>query len=125
MKIYHNPRCSKSRQTLKIIEDHGVEPEIIKYLKDVPSKDELKSLIKMLGIKPEELVRKTEKVYKEKYKGKDLSDDEWIEAMVEHPKLIQRPIVVEGKKAILGRPPENVEKLLSWIVKDSKLFKEN
>lgn len=113
MKIYHNPRCSKSRQTLKIMEDHGVKPEIIKYLKDIPSKSALKLLIEKLGITPEELVRKTEKVYKEKYRGKDLSDDEWIEAMVEHPKLIQRPIVVDGDKAVLGRPPENVEALLS------------
>lgn len=112
MKIYHNPRCSKSRQTLQILEDQGIEPEIIKYLEDVPSKKELYSILQKLNIKPEELVRKNEKIYKEKFKGKELTDNQWIEAMVEYPKLIQRPIVVEGDKAILGRPPEKVLELI-------------
>jgi len=112
MKIYHNPRCSKSRQTLEIIEKEGVEPEIIQYLEEPPAKEELKVLIDLLGIKPEKLVRKTEKIYREKFKGRELTDEEWIDAMVQYPKLIQRPIVVEGRKAILGRPPENVQELL-------------
>lgn len=111
MKIYHNPRCTKSRQTLAIIEDAGKEVEIIKYLEDIPSAKELKELIQLLGIQPVELIRKNEAVWKENYKGKALSDDELIEAMITHPKLIERPIVVSGKKAVLGRPPENVNSL--------------
>ncbi len=112
MRIYHNPRCSKSRQTLQLIKDAGIEPEIIEYLNDIPSKEELKSVIELLGIKPYDLLRKGEADFKENYKGKDLSDDQWIDAMIEYPKLIERPIVVKGKKAVLGRPPENVKDLL-------------
>ncbi len=112
MKIYHNPRCRKSRETLQLIEDKGQEPEIIEYLKTPPSKAELTKLIKMLGVKPLDLIRKGEGDYKARYKGKTLSDEEWIEAMMAHPKLIERPIVVDGNKAILGRPPEKVLELL-------------
>ncbi|MEQ9230239.1 MAG: arsenate reductase (glutaredoxin) [Cyclobacteriaceae bacterium] len=112
MKIYHNPRCRKSRETLQLIEDKGQEPEIIEYLKTPPSKAELTKLIKMLGVKPLDLIRKGEDDYKVRYKGKTLSDEEWIEAMIAHPKLIERPIVVDGNKAILGRPPEKVLELL-------------
>ncbi len=112
MKIYHNPRCSKSRETLQIIQDAGVEPEIIDYLIDVPTEAELKELISMLGIKPYDLLRRGEADFKDNFKGKDLSDDEWISAMVKFPKLIERPIVVKQKKAVLGRPPENVKTLL-------------
>lgn len=112
MKIYHNPRCTKSRQTLQLILDAGVEPEVIEYLKDVPSEAELKELVSMLGIKPYDLLRRGEADFKESFKGKDLSDDEWIAAMVKYPKLIERPIVVKQKKAVLGRPPENVKTLL-------------
>ena len=112
MKIYHNPRCSKSRQTLQLIQDKGTEVEIIEYLKDIPSKDELSDVINKLGIKPVQLLRKGEAIFKESYKGKELSDEEWIDAMIEHPKLIERPIVVKGSKAVLGRPPENVLELL-------------
>ena len=112
MKIYHNPRCSKSRQTLNLIKEKGVEVEIIEYLKVIPSEKELSSIIKFLGIKPEKLLRKGEVDYKENFKGKILSDEEWISAMVQYPKLIERPIVVSGNKAILGRPPENVLDLL-------------
>lgn len=112
MKIYHNPRCSKSRQTLNILEQAGVDPEIVKYLDDTPTASELRELIEQLGIRPEELVRKGEKVYKEQFKGRELSDQEWIETMVRYPKLIQRPIVVSGDQAVLGRPPENVKELL-------------
>jgi arsenate reductase len=112
MKIYHNPRCGKSRETLKILQDNGVEPEIVKYLEDIPTAEELKNILGKLKMKPEALVRKTEKIYKEKFKGKELSDEEWIEAMIKYPKLIQRPIVVKGNKAVLGRPPENVKELI-------------
>ena len=112
MKIYHNPRCSKSRQTLSLIKEKGVEVEIIEYLKIIPSEKELRSIIKLLGIKPEKLLRKGEADYKENFKGKILSDEEWIRAMVQYPKLIERPIVVSDNKAILGRPPENVLDLL-------------
>ncbi len=112
MKIYHNPRCSKSRQTLQLIKDAGIEPKVIEYLNDVPSEAELKELVKLLGIKPYNLLRRGEADFRENFKGKDLSDDEWISAMVKYPKLIERPIVVKQKKAVLGRPPENVKTLL-------------
>jgi len=112
MKIYHNPRCTKSRQTLQIIKDAGKDVEIIDYLDTPLTFDELRSIINMLGIKPEQLLRKNESLYKDKFKGKSYSDDQWINIMIENPKLMERPIVVEGKKAILGRPPENVKKLL-------------
>ncbi|MAU15787.1 MAG: arsenate reductase (glutaredoxin) [Muricauda sp.] len=112
IKIYHNPRCRKSREGLAILEKSGKEFEIIRYLEDVPSKEELKTLIDYLGIAPMDLVRKNEAVWKEKFKGKAMSDDEVISAMVENPKLIERPIVVNGEKAVLGRPPENISKVL-------------
>lgn len=112
MKIYHNPRCRKSRETLQIINDAKVEVEIVEYLKNIPTAEELSDLINLLGITPEKLLRKTEAIFKEKYKGKTLTDQEWITAMIENPKLIERPIVVKGKQAVLGRPPENVETLL-------------
>jgi arsenate reductase len=112
MKIYHNPRCTKSRQTLELIRNAGIEPEIIEYLNNVPSEAELKELIALLGIKPYDLLRRGEADFKDHFKGKELSDDEWISAMVKYPKLIERPIVVKQKKAVLGRPPENVKTLL-------------
>ncbi len=112
MKIYHNPRCTKSRQTLELIRTAGIEPEIIEYLNDVPSEAELKELIALLGIKPYDLLRRGEADFKDHFKGKELSDDEWIAAMVKYPKLIERPIVVKQKKAVLGRPPENFITLL-------------
>lgn len=112
MKIYHNPRCSKSRQTLQLIKDARKDIEVIEYINSPPTYDELKALISMLGISPEQLLRKNETIFKERFKGKQYSDDEWIRIMIENPKLIERPIVVDGKKAVLGRPPENVLKLL-------------
>lgn len=108
MKIYHNPRCSKSRQTLNLIQEKGVEPEIILYLNTPPTKKELQTIIRKLGIQPSQLLRKGEKVYKEKFKGKAIKEGEWIDIMLAHPKLIERPIVVKDGKAVLGRPPENV-----------------
>jgi len=112
MKIYHNPRCSKSRQTLDLIRKAGIEPEIVDYLNETPTETELAELVRMLGISPRQLVRTGEDVFKEKFKGRDLSDQEWLAAMAKYPKLIERPIVVKQKKAVLGRPPENVNALL-------------
>lgn len=112
MKIYHNPRCSKSRQTLALIEEAGTTVEIVKYLEEIPSKEELTAIIKLLGITPLQLVRKGEKDWKENFKGKELSDEAIIEAMIAYPKLIERPIVIKDNKAVLGRPPENVLDLL-------------
>lgn len=112
MKIYHNPRCSKSRQTLNLINESGKEIEIVEYLNTPPTIEELKSIIDLLGISPEQLLRKNEAIFKEQFKGKSYSDDEWIQIMIDNPKLIERPIVVDGKKAVLGRPPENVIILL-------------
>lgn len=108
IKIYHNNRCSKSRNGLHIVEQSGKPFEVVKYLEDVPSEKELKNIIKLLGIKPIDLVRKNEAIWKADYKGKDLSDAEIIKAMVENPKLIERPIVINGDKAVIGRPPEAI-----------------
>jgi arsenate reductase len=112
--IYHNPRCSKSRQTLQLLSDNGVEPEIVLYLETPPSATQLKQLIKKLGMSPRELLRKGEEAYKEGgLANTGLSDSQLIAAMVAEPKLIERPVVVNGERAILGRPPENVLALLS------------
>lgn len=108
MKIYHNPRCRKSRETLALIEEKGISPEIILYLDNPPSKEELLEIIDMLDISAFELLRKNEKIYKEQYKGQTHSDEDWVEIMIKHPKLIERPIVIEDDQAIIGRPPENV-----------------
>ncbi|MEJ0036381.1 MAG: arsenate reductase (glutaredoxin) [Gammaproteobacteria bacterium] len=110
--IYHNPRCTKSRETLALLERAGVTPRIVEYLKTPPTAAELKAIVAKLGIEPEQLVRKGEDVYKTRYAGKTLSAAQWIDVMVQHPVLIERPIVIQGKQAILGRPPENVKKLL-------------
>lgn len=106
--IYHNNRCSKSRQGVQILEEAGKEFEIVKYLEDIPTKEELTNIIDLLGITPIDLVRKNEAIWKEQYKGKELSNDEVIIAMVNNPKLIERPIIVNGNKAVIGRPPEKI-----------------
>jgi len=95
-----------------MIEASGIRPEVVEYLKDVPSAEELKGIILKLGISAEALIRKGESEYKELYKGKSLSEEQWVQAMINHPKLIERPIVIKGDRAVLGRPPENVERLL-------------
>lgn len=112
IKIYHNPRCSKSRQGLAILENSSKKFEVVKYLEEIPSEKELSEIIKLLNISPIQLVRKTEKIWKENYKGKDLSDTEIVKAMIENPKLIERPIVIKGNKAVVGRPPENIQEIL-------------
>ena len=112
LKIYHNPRCSKSRQGVAILEESNVEFETIKYLDQTLTKDELVEIISLLEIKPIELVRKNEKIWKESFKSKELTDDEIIIAMIENPKLIERPIVVNNKKAVIGRPPENINSII-------------
>ena len=112
MKIYHNPRCSKSRQGLAILEESNKDFEIIKYLDNPPSKKELKDIINMLNISPIDLVRKNEAIWKENYKSKQLSDAEIISAMAKHPKLIERPIVINNNKAIIGRPPELIKNII-------------
>lgn len=112
MKIYHNPRCSKSRETLAIIEEKGVEVEVVEYLKQVPTREELRSILSTLGIPAEKLIRKGEMDFKENFKGKQLSDDEWVDAMIKYPKLIERPIVLNGNRAVLGRPPQSVLELI-------------
>ncbi len=112
--IYHNPRCSKSRATLKLLQEKGIEPRIVKYLETPPSAEELREIIRLLGLSsPRELMRRKEKEYKEL--GLDdpsLSDDALIEAMVKHPRLIERPIVIANGKAAIGRPPESVLAIL-------------
>tara|TARA_R110002051_G_scaffold69741_7_gene125490 strand:- start:1079 stop:1423 length:345 start_codon:yes stop_codon:yes gene_type:complete len=112
LKIYHNPRCSKSRQGLALLEESGKEFDVVKYLDNTPSYLELAAIIGKLGIKPIELVRKGETIWKEKYKNENFSDKELIELMVQNPKLIERPIVVLDNEAVIGRPPENIKKLL-------------
>lgn len=107
--IYHNTRCSKSREALCYLEEAGAEVEIREYLKEPLSVQELTDLIQLLKVKPIELVRKNEQIYKDRFKDKSLTDIEWIEAMIEFPVLIERPIVVKGNKAIIGRPPVMVK----------------
>jgi arsenate reductase (glutaredoxin) len=97
---------------LEILKEKGEQVEIIEYLKDVPSVDELKKVIGLLGIKPFDLIRKGEAEYKDLYKGKEFSDDEWIKIMYDHPKLIERPIVIKNGKAAIGRPAQNVLDIL-------------
>ncbi|MCF6201273.1 MAG: arsenate reductase (glutaredoxin) [Hydrogenimonas sp.] len=110
--IWHNPRCSKSREALKLLEDEGVEPKVYKYLDEKPTKEQIAELLNMLGLKPCEIMRTKESIYKE-LGLKDVDDDDkLIEAMVEYPKLIERPIVVKGSNAVIGRPPEKVVEIL-------------
>jgi len=113
MKIYHNPRCSKSRKTLEILIQEGLEPEIIKYLEAPPSVEEIKMVLSLLKLDPRQLMRKTETEYKEYDMGDvSLTADELIMLMHDHPKVIERPIVIHNNKAVIGRPPESVLKIL-------------
>ena len=114
-RLYHNPRCSKSRQTLELLRQHEIEPEIIFYLDSPPSITELSDLLIKLAFRASDLLRKGESIYKEKVKPYDLTEQDLLALMVEYPKLIERPIAVCGKRAVLGRPPENVLKLINPI----------
>ncbi|MES9846601.1 MAG: arsenate reductase (glutaredoxin) [Candidatus Sedimenticola sp. PURPLELP] len=113
VEIYHNPRCSKSRQTLQLLQDQGVEPEITEYLKTPPDAATLEKILDMLGLEPRDLMRKKEAEYKEAgLDNIELSREQLIQAMIDHPKLIERPIVIKDGKAAIGRPPETVLDLL-------------
>ena len=106
--IYHNPRCSKSRQTLELLNSRGIQADIRLYLEQPLNADELLHLLTMLSMTADQLVRKSEQYYKDNLRGKALTQDQLIQAMIENPKLIERPIVVAGDKAAIGRPPEAV-----------------
>lgn len=110
-KIWHNPRCRKSRETLKLLEDQGEDLTIVEYLKTPPTAEELREIIHLLGIPADALIRKGEPEY-QVFKNRQLSDEAWIRVMVEHPKLIERPIVIKEGKAALGRPPERILSIL-------------
>lgn len=112
--IYHNPRCTKSRQTLQLLRDHGIEPQIIEYLKTPPTAAELAGLLKRLKLTPQQIVRRGEAAFREqKLADRELSDHAWLQLLAEQPSLIERPIVVRGTRAVIGRPPENVLTLLA------------
>lgn len=111
--IYHNPRCSKSRQTLEILKDNSIDPIVIDYLSNPPTHQQLDSILRGLEMQPRELMRKNEAEYKENnLNNEELSRDQLIAAMIEHPRLIERPIVVAGDQIVIGRPPEAVLALL-------------
>jgi arsenate reductase len=110
--IYHNNRCSKSRDSLALLTQQNNEIKVIDYLKNPPTEKQIKTLLKKLKMKPLELLRKSENLYKDNYKEINLSDDEWIELMANNPILIERPIIVNGNKAVIGRPPEKVLEIL-------------
>ncbi|MTI33337.1 arsenate reductase (glutaredoxin) [Xanthovirga aplysinae] len=112
IRIYHNPRCSKSRLTLGLLEEKNINVEVVEYLKTPPTEEELRAILDKIGIKAEKLVRKGEVIFKDNFKGKVLSEEEWIKAMVQFPKLIERPIVINGDKAVIARPPETVKEVL-------------
>ena len=112
IKIYHNPRCSKSREGLCTLQDLKQPVEIINYIENPLTFDELQEIIRLLNIKPIELVRTKEAIWKEQFKDKELTDEEIITAMVENPKLIERPIVINGNKAVIARPSEKINEVL-------------
>jgi arsenate reductase len=117
MEIWHNPRCSKSRAALALLQDAGADPEVRRYLDDPPSAAELRRVLGLLGMQPWDLVRAGEGAYREQSMGDwprtDAEVDRWIQAMVAHPALLQRPVVIEGDRAVVGRPPQDVQTLLS------------
>ena len=110
--IYHNPRCTKSRQSLQLLEEKGEDVRVIPYLTDIPTKEELSKIIEMLGITPYDLLRREEAIFKENFKGKELSDQGWVQAMIDYPKLIERPIVIKSGQARIGRPTEKILEIL-------------
>lgn len=110
--IYYNPRCGKCREANAIAEELGYKPELIRYLDNHPGKEELRGILKLLGMKPLELIRTKEAIFKEKFSGLELSDEEWLNVLVKHPILIERPIVIRGNKAVVARPAEKVREIL-------------
>ncbi len=112
IEILHNPRCSKSRAALDFLKESGLDVKEIRYLENPLNKVELCTLLKKLSISAYDLIRKNEEVYKEQFKDKELTDEEWIDAMVKHPKLIERPVIINGDRAVVGRPLEKVEEIL-------------
>ncbi|MCB0497464.1 MAG: arsenate reductase (glutaredoxin) [Cyclobacteriaceae bacterium] len=110
--IYHNPRCKKSRETLQLIKEAEADVEVVDYLKEPLTEDEIYELLSKLNLPVDYLIRKNEELFKQQFKGKNLTEDEWVKVLAENPKLLERPIVVKDDEAILGRPPENVRKLL-------------
>jgi len=112
MRIYHNPRCSKSRNALSLLEERGITPEVIHYLDEPLSESQLSTILEKLGLRASELVRRSENLYREKFAAHDMTEAEWLTALAENPSLIERPIVIDGKRAVLARPPE---KLLKWL----------
>ncbi len=111
IKIYHNSRCRKSRAGLQYLQDKGVDFEIVEYLKNGISEEELKDVLIKMNVRPTEIIRTQEDIYKKQFKGKNFTDEEWIKILLENPKLIKRPLVVKGYKAVWADPPENMEKL--------------
>ncbi len=111
IKIYHNPRCRKSRAGLVYLEGKGVEFEVVEYLKNPITEEELKDILIKMNVRPTEIIRTQEDIYKKQFKDKNFTDEEWIKILLENPKLIQRPIVVKGYKAVWADPPEEMEKL--------------
>lgn len=109
--MYNNPDCSKCKNVLALLKEKGIVPELINYLESTPSADELKDVLQKLGIGSQAIIRKKERIFKEHFIGKELSDDEWIDVLIAHPILIERPIVIEGNRAIIGRPPVSVLEL--------------
>ena len=110
--IYHNTRCSKSRCALELVAKKTKHFAVVEYLMNPPSEKELESILKKLGLRAEQLIRKKEPLFKEKFEGKEFTDSQWIKIMAKNPILIERPIVIKGNKAVIGRPPENVNQIL-------------
>lgn len=110
-KVYHNPRCSKSRMALQYLDEQNTAYDVVEYLKELPTAEELKDVLEKLSMKPVELIRKGEADYKEHFKGKDMTDKQWIDAMIKYPKLIERPIVINGDHAVVARPTEKIDEL--------------
>ena len=112
IKIYHNPMCKKSRAGLKYLEDKGVEFEIVEYLKNPLTEEELKDILIKMNIGPSEIIRTQEEIYRKQFKGKNFTHDEWVKILIENPKLIKRPIVIKNYKAVWADPPENLDNML-------------
>lgn len=110
--IWHNPKCSKSREAMEILQDNNCEAEVVKYLEEKPDAKKIKAILKMLGITPRELMRTKEDIYKELNLKDETDEEALIEAMAKHPKLIERPIIIKGERAIIGRPTERIAEFL-------------